>query len=298
MTARQDSDTVTKPSTDWVLTFAKAFLTPGIRRWIRQWRRPGRFQTVVRPTDVFLVGHPKSGNTWMAYMLGIVLQNDRSGRVTVSNVGRFVPYIHGQDWRIEEHWQLHDPRVFRNECPVYPELYPKTIYLIRDPRAVLVSFYDMYKVVSNDSSTSFDSFITQYLASTGIFEYWNRGLQRWDRQVTTWVERARLVSTILTVRYEDLVNDRAATLSRILVFAGVPFDADDLSTAIARGSFQAMKENEAQNGAEAYRGEAGQRGRFIRRGITDGWKEEMPHHLARKIEEVFAPAMATAGYLS
>ena len=35
-----------------------------------------KFLNALRPTDVFLVGHPKSGNTWLAYMLGIVSQGE------------------------------------------------------------------------------------------------------------------------------------------------------------------------------------------------------------------------------
>lgn len=58
-----------------------------------------------------------------------------------------------------------------------------------------------------------------------------------------------------------------------------------------------MRRNEETHGAEAYWGEIGQRGRFIRRGKTDGWKQEMDGDLAEQIETEFAPAMKATGYL-
>ena len=84
------------------MTLAKIFLTPAARRWIRAQRRPQLFRRLLRPTDVFLVGHPTSENTWLAYMPAILLSKDKVDRVTLSNVGNFVPFIHGQDLGLSE----------------------------------------------------------------------------------------------------------------------------------------------------------------------------------------------------
>lgn len=283
---------------DWVESLTKLLPGRALRRSIRWHRHRHDFQwRAVRPTDVFLIGHPKSGNTWLAYMLAIVLFKDRSDEITLSNVGDYVPFVHGQDPRIVEWLHLPDPRIFRNEEPIFPDLYPKVIYVLRDPRAVLISFYRMYQVMLNDQRTTFRSFLDQYLAMDGIFLKWNHGLERWDRQALSWTRRAKSDPRVVVVRYEELVVDRRRVLKRLARFVGISRDQAVFDCAVGRGSFQAMRANEKEHGAEAYRGEIGQRGRFVRRGEIAGWKEELSPELARQIEQAFLPAMKVTGYL-
>src|SRR5947208_1389964 len=92
-----------------------------VKRPLKEWL----FRASLRSSDVFLVGHPKSGNTWFAYMLAILLRGgDPEGRVTVANQGDVVPGIHGDDLDILRYRALLDPRVFRNEFPGLAHLYP------------------------------------------------------------------------------------------------------------------------------------------------------------------------------
>ena len=282
---------------DVVMRLAKIFLTPEARSWVRARRRVQGIRRLFRPKDVFLIGHPKSGNTWLAYLLAIALFEQRRQEITLKNVGDFVPFVHGQDLRIAEYDYLPDPRVFRNECPIYPEFYPKIIYLMRDPRAVLVSFYHMYRVMLNDTTMPLQTFVESYLATEGCFKSWNVGLARWDQQVLEWTGRAKSDPRICVVKYEDLVADRKSVLRRILGFIRASCSKENLDHAVARGEFQLMQEMEREHGAEAYREEIGQRGRFIRRGLIDGWRHELDVDLARMIEREFAAAMSAAGYI-
>ena len=108
------------------------------------------FQHELRQTDIFLIGHPKSGNTWLAYMLAIILNKDFNRHINLATIGDYVPVIHGRDSMIVKYRNLFNPRVFRNEWPIYPDRYPKIIYLIRDPRSILVSYYHMYNTLFDD----------------------------------------------------------------------------------------------------------------------------------------------------
>ena len=283
--------------TDWVEILTKALLPRGPRVWIRRRRHRSFFRDHVRPTDVFLVGHPKSGNTWLAYMLALLLAKDRQQRVTLANIKDHVPIVHGKDFRIAGYPDLPDPRIFRDEYPVHQDLYPKTIYLLRDPRAVLVSLYHMYRIECNDPTIPLDTFLDDYLSWRGCFQKWNRGLVRWDRQVQAWTQRAARDRRVLTVRYEDMVENRRRVLEQVAAFAVIPCTEEDLACAVERGSFEAMRQAEENHGVEAYPGEIAKRGRFIRSGKTDGWKYELDGALARRIETEFASTMRTAGYL-
>ena len=295
-----------------------------LRDAVRNRLREPRFVRSLRPTDAFLVGHPKSGNTWLAYMLAVLLSDDRDGTVNLYNVGDYVPFVHGRDEAIAAHNHLPDPRVFRNEYPRYPRRYPRTVYLVRDPRAVLVSFRHMYVTMFDDRDMTLARFVDGYVTGAAPFDAWHRHLVRWDRQVAAALRRAEAGDDILISRYEDFVEDREAALRRVVAFiaaspeesvpAGTPMpdsaqirctraplkallrDEGRLAHAVARGSFEAMREVEERHGAEAYVSRARGRGRFIRRGRTDGWRDEMDARVAARIEAVFGRVMERVGY--
>jgi Sulfotransferase domain len=252
------------------------------------------FRRALRPDDAFLVGHPKSGNTWLAYMVAILIQGEAHERVTLKNVAEFVPFVHGRDDKIRRYAGLPDPRLFRNENPQYPELYPRTIYLIRDPRAVLVSFWHMYQVMFDDQALSLEGFIDQYMSMTGIFETWNSKLTRWDRQVADYLGRSRADDRILSVRYEDMIGHRRTCLERVAGFLSLRDDGIEIAD--QRGSFDSMRQVEDKFGAEAYEGKARGDGKFVRVGKIDSWREEMPPAVASRIENEFGPVMEQAGY--
>ena len=152
------------------------------------------------PTMVFLVGHPKSGNTGSPYMLAVFLSDDREGKVNLYNVGDYVPFVHGHDHAIAAYGHLPDPRVFRNEYPRYPRRYPGTLYLVRDPRAVLVSFRHMFATMFDDRDMTLSRFVDGYLSGTAPFDSWHRHLGRWDRQVGAALRRAERGERMCVVR--------------------------------------------------------------------------------------------------
>lgn len=289
--------------TDWI-TLLRRLGRPLPRRWRRiagrilfdssdRRRDLTMFRTSLRSTDVFLVGHPKSGNTWVAYMLAIVLEDgDTQSHVNLANVGDFVPIIHGTDSQISRFGALRDPRIFRNEWPVYPEHYPKTLYLVRDPRAVLVSYYHHYRVVTGDDATSLDSFIDMYLRD-GCIRSWEPRLVRWDRQVAQWTGHA---GPSYVVKYESLHEDRRDVLEAIVRFCGFEPANGVIAAAVERGGFGAMRDVEGRSGAESYPNGLQRRGRFLRRGRVDGWREELSPGAREAIESEFRPVMQQMGY--
>jgi hypothetical protein len=228
-------------------------------------------------------------------MCALLTQRTQAPAVTLANVGQYIPVIHGRDSSIVNYDSLSNPRIFRNEFPVHPGLYPRTIYLVRDPRAVLVSYYQMYCVVRPEAPMTLRAFVEEYLRHGCITRF--EPLVRWDKQVIDWHIRAQSDDRILLVKYEEMVKDRAAVLRNVARFCGISYAESDLSVTVTRSSFEEMKKNEEEYGAESYLKIKDKRGKFIRRGKTDGWKEEMEPEQIAQIEKEFRVAMAAAGYL-
>lgn len=267
-----------------------------LKRFYIQQQHRHSFKNLVRPTDVFLVGHPKSGNTLMAYVLAIIVFKDFEKNINLANIGNHVPAIHRDDLAIRKHPALSQPRVFRNEVPLYPQFYPKTLYLVRDPRAVLVSYFHMYRTIFNDNTTTLREFVDEYLRNGNIQRY-EPQITRWDRQVSEWLARAEKDDRIMLIRYEDMVKGKPEVLKRALSFTGIACSESLFDLALMRSSFEAMQKTEEQFGQENYPGEMAHRGRFVRKGKTSGWKEELPFESVRAIEREFGPVMKEVGYL-
>lgn len=263
---------------------------------LRARRHEPKFLEALRETDTFIVGHPKSGNTWLAYMLALMLQPERFDDINLLNVGDYVPFVHGRDRDIAQYADLPDPRVFRNEYPLHARAYPRTLYLVRDPRAALVSFWHMYRVLFDDQDTDLASFVDQYLRGKGCFRYWNKHLIRWDHQVRRYHRQAIRSEGTIVVRYEDLVRDRSRELGRLSTFLRLDTDETRLAAVAERGEFKAMQRVEERHGAEAYEGRARGEGKFVRKGRIDGWREEMDDALSERIASTFSGAMRLVGY--
>jgi hypothetical protein len=269
---------------------------------LAQYRQAGQdrhnrqqFEAALRASDVFLVGHPKSGNTWLAYMLAMLVNRDTEASINISNVGNYIPTIHDVDERIASFSQLPDPRIFRNEGPKYPELYPRTIYILRDPRSVLLSYYHHCVHDTGRNGWAIGDFVDEML-SEGCIRSLEPFLVRWDTQVMAWQERAK-TQPVLMVKYEDLMSDCYAQLERLSGFIGLEVDENLLTMVIERGGFSNMRKDEEKFGAESFPGEKGKKGFFVRSGKVDSWKTEMPAEVIEKIEKSFRPVMTTMGYL-
>lgn len=69
-----------------------------------------------------------------------------------------------------------------------------------------------------------------------------------------------------------------------------------LDSAARHGGFEQMRQNEEEHGAESYPDELRQRGRFVRRGRVDGWRDEMSAATADRVVSEFADVMCSMGY--
>ena len=184
--------------------------------------------------------------------------------------------------------------MFRNESPLCGELYPKTIYIMRDPRSVLVSYYHHALHDLGEHEWTLDAYVEEML-TYGCIKRLEPELVRWDKHVSSWLERSKH-QPVKFVKYEEMKRDRRRVLEDVIKFIGFACDDEDIALAVEQGSFENMRKNEETYGAEPYSGTKGERGYFVRNGKVDGWKKELPPDLAARIEREFSATMRLAGY--
>lgn len=118
-------------------------------------------------------------------------------------------------------------------------------------------------------------------------------ISTWSTHVQSWLSAEDL--PVYTVRYEDIAADPVGEFSDILDF----LDAPDLTTervenAVEQTRFDRMQALEAEHGFPESTADQEQ---FFRSGTTDGWKDELPTEVARKIEDDHGETMERLGYL-
>lgn len=187
------------------------------------------------PTDVFIATYPKCGTTWMQQ---IVHGLRTGGSMDFDEIIEVVPWIEsahdlGMDM---ESPQVAVPRAFKTHFS-WDEV-PKGgryIYVMRDPRDVLVSFYrfcEGWMFVSG--SISMETFAREFFIPD---DYWGH-IGSW------WPQRDR--DDVLMVCFEDMKRDLASAVRRVAAFIGVAADPALLELVTHQASFEFMRVHERQ----------------------------------------------------
>lgn len=234
----------------------------------------------VRHDDTFIVSFPKSGNTWVRFLLASMLRPDEE--ISFRNIERYVPDIHKSRDAIE---RMSTPRFIKSHDPWF-DLFPRFVYVFRDGRDAMIS-YHRYAV----DRGWFEGSLREFVGSDAA-----RRFGSWNRHTLDALEYAALhPARVLPIRYEDMLATPADEARRIAVFCNLPVDDDFISRAVDRCRFSRLQEIERRHGGEID-GEA--TAPFFRLGVHGQWRHlpdrsELEPFLAEARE-----ALARLGYLA
>jgi len=195
--------------------------------------------TTVSRRDAFLVSYPKSGNTWLRFMLTHLLSGseadfDRDSTV-IGEVGshRAAPTVLPSGGRmIKSHEPYSGPQ---------KRFYRKAIYLVRDGRDVAVSYY--YTLIRRELfSGEFSPFLRLFLDG-GV-----DGYGPWHRHVESWLGSPLEQSgSLLVLKYEELLKEPVRNVSAAMEFLGTPVSGTRVEETVDAYSADRMRERERQS---------------------------------------------------
>jgi len=248
---------------------------------------PGRNLQVL-PDDIFLVSYPKSGNTWTRFLIANLVYPEKNP--DFSNINNLIPDTEAMAKRDLE--RAPRPRILKShEC--FDPRYPKIIYIVRDPRDVVLSeYYFDIKRRAIPEDFPLTKFVSRFLRGE-----LNHPYGTWGENVATWFYTRAHDPRFLLVRYESLQADGMQELRRIAELLGVAADNERLAFALEQSSADRMRELEKK---QAHLWSSTRETRkdkpFVRAAKAGGWKTELPASSVGEIEAAWATLMHEIGY--
>lgn len=261
-------------------------------RFKRAWRRltvrsnAGR-RLSIRKDDRFLVSYPKSGNTWMRFLLAKLLSDDTG----FDSIEQIIPDIYRHP--DSELAKITSPRILKSH-ELFDPRYGTVLYLVRDPRDVLLSYYHHHrKFRQRHGDGSIPEFTTAFLA--GRLDRYGS----WSHNVGSWIEARSGDADFCLLRYEDLKLDTAAGLARAAAHFGIEANPAAIDASVRFCQFERMRRMEQEQG---HRWQALEGSRadlaFLRKGEVGTWRGVLPESSLRAMERACGSLMRDLGYLA
>jgi hypothetical protein len=211
----------------------------------------------LRASDIFLASYPRSGSTWLRFLLFESLAGQSSG---FANVNQSIPDV--REHKIGVPLMPDGGRLIKTHEVYHPE-YRKAVYLVRDPRDVALSEY-AYQSALGLVEQPLDDYLRVFLTS-GVNPF-----SSWTEHVESWLAAPLSGDQLLVVKFEDLRRDSVKTVGQIIRFFGITPDEDRIRQAIANNSVDRMKAKEKDTPQRASK-----KGQFIRSGSVGGWRANL-----------------------
>jgi hypothetical protein len=256
-------------------------------RLLFQLQSPGR-DLEVRPDDTFVVSYPKSGNTWTRFLIANLVYPD-----TPANFANINDLILDPDALSKRRLaRMPSPRVLKSHQCFEPR-FPRVIYIVRDPRDVVVSQFHMHrkrKVIGDDYPM--EKFVTRFLA--GETSLWGAS---WSENAGSWLAARYGHPGFLLLRYEDMVSHTERELAKLATFLKIDPKPERIAQAVARSSADQMRQLEKTS---AHLWSTTKQSRqdvpFVRSAKSGDWRSSLSAASVAEIEAALGPLMRWLGY--
>jgi len=251
-------------------------------------RQPAARGLTVYPDDTFLVSFPRSGNTWTRFLVCNLINPDDP--VNFAQLESRIPEIYDVTDRNLRAFPR--PRIIKShEC--FDPRYKKVVYIVRDPRDVLISYYEFQlkrRVISEE--LSLEEFVPLFMESeiepkTGS----------WRDHVVSWTATRGGEKNFLLLRYEDMIADTQKESTKIASFLGLDSNPERIARAVVLSSADRMRKLEKEQSRQWKETKKTRQDKpFVRKAASGGWKTILSERSVAQIESAWGDVMRSAGY--
>ncbi|XP_074852222.1 sulfotransferase 1B1-like [Carettochelys insculpta] len=241
----------------------------------QQWGPIEGFQA--RPGDLLISTYPKAGTTWMQEIVDLILVRGDMEKASRAPTHIRIPFLEicpppPLPSGVQQLENAPSPRVIKTHLPF--QLVPKSfwenkckvIYVARNAKDNVVSYYYFDQMNKTQPEPGpWELYLQKFMAGKLAWGSW------YDHVCRYWEERTN--HRILYVFYEDMKEDPAQEIRRVMEFLEVELPPEVVERIIQRTSFQVMKENPMANYSSLPSTILDQRiSPFMRKGEVGDWK--------------------------
>ena len=197
--------------------------------------------------DVFLVSYPKSGNTWIRFLIANALkfhfQIDRE--VNFFTIRDIIPGIKSKNRNFSSSGPFgvpSIPRIIKSHASYNP-YYDRVILIVRDPRDVVISYFSYLKnyTESIPKETDISSFIRDE----------RLGVNAWTKHTVSWLSKENNSNQIIKLfLYEDFLKNTKGSLADLMDLIGIEVDDSVLEQAVSFSSKEYMRNSEIKHNSK------------------------------------------------
>lgn len=237
----------------------------------------------IKESDIFIVSYPKSGNTWMRLIVANMFFKD----VNINNIDKFSPEYYSQK---ESLFFNNKKRIFKSH-DYFDHRFKKVIYIVRDPREVLVSsYYFQIKLGSIVKNYSKRKFFKDFLK--GKFD---SNFGSWQENVGSWYGAKN--GNILFIKYENLIDHPYKEISKLSKFLNLKLTKKKLNQIINKTSMQNFKKLEKTHGLNWNSlKDSNKKMNFFRSGKKNTWRKFLTNKEKLLIKSKWFKMMKVFGY--
>ncbi|XP_066508811.1 amine sulfotransferase-like [Hoplias malabaricus] len=244
----------------------------------------------VQDSDVFGVTFPKSGTVWLQQILILIEAKGDPAKTNGQLSCERVPWIEligGKEKFVAES----SPRL--RVTHLWPKFLPislrqgtgKVIYVARNPKDVLVSYYHFHKYAKMlETPKDFNDFYEKFMDGRVYGSCW-------FEHVTTWYS-LRNEMNFLYITYEDMIKDLRSVVEKICEFLGRSLSESEMENVVKHSTFKNMIHNQQANYSLIPSSLLDQeQGRFLRKGTVGDWKNYFTVAQSESFDRVFQEKM-------
>ena len=261
---------------------------------------------------LIIIGHPKSGNTWLKVMISRLYQirydlpaSQTIGSDELALKNPAIPRLAATNGYYSYEGAVGD--LLAEGAPDNPLRHKPIVLLVRNPCDIAVSwFYQFTKRQSAAKQELINHFIEHPLdrhtvSMWDFVRHSDIGLPFLIDFLNDWERNLKQLDKGLLVRYEDLRADPAKWLKQIMELIGESFTEDEVREAVEFGSFDNLRKLESKGffrwGGLTLRNRNDPTTFKVRRGKVNGYKDYFtPEQVSEMEELMYSRLSPTFGY--
>ena len=274
---------------------------------------------------IWLASYPKSGNTWLRFLLANYL-HPADEPVEINSIGSFAlgdsqrrDYERFLDLSSDPAALDDDAFIVQNRSKVLEalagenakarfikshvpntqlqsiDLVPRSvtigaIYIVRNPFDMVVSYADHYGMEVSTAAQAIGSPYNRVMGeASNVVQY----LGSWSDHVTSWTQETAF--PVISIRYEDLLTEPHKVFREVLTRIGMTVDEGRVDKAVRASSFSELSRQE-ESGGFVEKSHATHR--FFRSGKSNVWQDVLKRTDRKMIQRDHGKVMEKLGYLS